>query len=110
MGFNGENRQCPEKEQTVILCFLESINQTLQLFFYVEEVPKTKKTCPANLECEQIYQTTTARQADGRYIVHLPFIQNPPLFGKSRDLALHRLHQLENWFKKKPPCFTKNIT
>lgn len=88
----------PRESANCYFMFFESINQTLQLFFYVEEVPKTKKTCPANLECEQIYQTTTARQADGRYIVHLPFIQNPSLFGKSRDLALHRLHQLENWF------------
>ncbi|XP_050435209.1 uncharacterized protein LOC126842324 [Adelges cooleyi] len=90
------------KQQIITLCSSESVNHTLQQFFEIEEVPKVEKNNPADLECEQIYQTTTTRQQDGRYIVHLPFTRNPPLLGKSRDVALHRLRSLENKFKKSP--------
>lgn len=52
---------------------LESVNQTLKRFFEVEEVPNVEKGYPADLKCERIYQSTTTRQSDGRYVVHLPF-------------------------------------
>jgi len=74
-----------ENKQIVTLCSLEPVNQTLQRFFEIKEVPKVEKSCPVNLERKHICQTTNTRQQDGRYRVHLPFTQNLPL-----------LHQLVN--------------
>lgn len=81
---------------------MDSVNQTLQRFLDNEDVPIVEKVSPADLECEQIYQSTTTRQSDGRYVVHLPFQRYPPLLGKSRDVALRRLEQLENRFNRIP--------
>ncbi|XP_008183743.1 uncharacterized protein LOC103309618 [Acyrthosiphon pisum] len=94
---------CATKKKIVTMCStLESVNQTLKRFFEVEEVPNVEKGCPADLECERIYQSTTTRQPDGRYVVHLPFLKNPPQLGQSKDQALNRLYHLENRFAKNP--------
>ncbi|CAI6343478.1 unnamed protein product [Macrosiphum euphorbiae] len=92
---------CATKNKIVTMCStLESVNQTLKRFFEVEEVPNVEKSCPADLECERIYQSTTTRQPDGRYVVHLPFLKTPPQLGQSKDQALNRLYHLENRFAK----------
>jgi len=46
------------------------MDQTLQQFLKNEDVPTTEKTSPKNLECERIYQLTTTRQLNDRYVVH----------------------------------------
>jgi len=42
-----------------------------------------------------MYTATTSRRPNGRYIVHFPFIQNPPQLGQSRAMTMQRLHKLE---------------
>ncbi|KAF0714765.1 Integrase catalytic domain-containing protein, partial [Aphis craccivora] len=59
------------------------------------EKANTFHQTPENIKCEELYTTTTARRPDGRYVVHLPFIQNPPHLGESRAMATLRLHKLE---------------
>lgn len=81
---------------------IDSIDRTLQRFLEVGDIPNVERTSTEDLECEEKYQSTTTRQPNGRYIVHLPFKQNPPVLGKSKDIALHRFHQLEIRFRKDP--------
>lgn len=54
--------------------------------------------------CEEIYESTTTRNEDGRYIVTLPRKSNTLLLthGDMRTIALKRLHQLEQRFKNNP--------
>ncbi|CAK1601945.1 unnamed protein product [Parnassius mnemosyne] len=52
--------------------------------------------------CEEIYQATTHRTSEGRYIVKLPTKQKTLLSpsGRTRDIALRNLYQLEKKFEK----------
>ena len=45
--------------------------------------------------CEHLFLKTTKRLPDGRFIVHLPFKENPSILGESRNLALKRFYYLE---------------
>jgi len=92
-----------QTKMTVTMCATtESVDRTLQRFLEVEDVPTIGKSSPDELECEEIYATTTSRQPCGRYIVNLPFKKNPPVLGVSRDQAAQRLFQLEKRFEKSP--------
>ncbi|XP_027849396.2 uncharacterized protein LOC114128975 [Aphis gossypii] len=74
---------------------LEEIDSTLRRFWDLEELPKIRHQTPENIKCEELYTATTTRKPDGRYVVHLPFIQNPPHLGESRAMATQRLYKLE---------------
>lgn len=89
-----------ERTTTALYTTLESIDQSVQRFWELEEVPTADRKTPADVKCEEIYTSTTSRQEDGRYIVHLPFITNPPKLGESRPIALKRLQRLETRLEK----------
>ncbi|KAL4113467.1 hypothetical protein QTP88_017082 [Uroleucon formosanum] len=55
---------------------------------------------PIRAKTVRCLNTTTTRQSDERYVVHLPFIEYPPPHGDSRHLALKRLMQLESRLAK----------
>ncbi|KAL4083777.1 hypothetical protein QTP88_029093 [Uroleucon formosanum] len=74
---------------------LEEIDSTLRRFWDIEKLPKLQHQTPENIKCEELYTATTTRKLDGRYVVHLPFIQNPPHLGESRAMATQRLYKLE---------------
>ncbi|KAF0689189.1 Integrase catalytic domain-containing protein, partial [Aphis craccivora] len=84
-----------EETANTFVTALEEIDSTLRRCWDLEELPKIQHQTPENLKCEELYTTTTARRPDGRYVVHLPFIQNPPHLGESRAMATQRLHKLE---------------
>jgi len=89
------------KSKIVTLCATtDSIDRTLQRFLDIEDIPTAVKSNIGDAECEEIYRSSTTRQPDVRYVVHLPFTQYPPFPGKSKDVGLNRLRQLENRFKK----------
>lgn len=77
-----------ENITTTLCASLDDVNQSLQRFWEVEEIPTTKNQSSAGLKYEEIYNNTTTRQADGRYIVHFPFINNPPQIGQSREMIV----------------------
>jgi len=96
----GKTSSAPVRNIVTMCSTMDSVDRTLQRFLENDDVPTVEKSSQADLECERIYQSTTTCQPDGRYIVHLPFQQDPPLLGKSKDVALRRLEQLENRFKR----------
>lgn len=92
--------------QTHRTCFHVSsedrISAALQEFWRIEEVSSTPPLSPDDERCEQIYATTHTRTAEGRYCVQLPFKQNPPSLGSSRDQAVSRFLQVERKFASNP--------
>ncbi|XP_050520046.1 uncharacterized protein LOC126893679 [Daktulosphaira vitifoliae] len=98
----GKTSTTNDRKIVTMCSTLESVNDTLQKFLEVEDVPTIEKCNPEDQECEQIYKSTTTCQADGRYVVHLPFIKYPPLLGESKEQALRRLCNLESRFSKNP--------
>ncbi|XP_008183847.1 uncharacterized protein LOC103309646 [Acyrthosiphon pisum] len=91
----GKTSSSPDRNIVTMCSITYSVDRMLQRFLENENVPTVEKSSQADLECERIYQSTTTRQSHGRYIVHLPFLQDPSLLGKSEDVALRRLEQLE---------------
>lgn len=74
---------------------LESL---VKKFFEVDQVPETRTLTKEDQWCEEFFQTSHTRQANGKYMVRLPlktnFDSNQTL-GKSKQMALNRFHQLE---------------
>lgn len=81
------------------------LDQQLKRFWELEEVDGTSRLLTKDERmCEQYYEKTVARDENGRFIVRLPFSQNKTenFHGKSRDLAITQLTQLERRFSKNP--------
>lgn len=80
---------------TTLHTSLDTVDKTLRRFWELEEIPTIPQQMPEDIECEDIYKTTTKRRPDGRYVVNLPFIQNPPQLGHSKVMAMQRLQKRE---------------
>lgn len=81
----------------------EAINQQLQQFWEVEEVNESIPTPSEEMnEYEEFYKQTTTRNEDGRYQVRLPFINQFPNIGRSRNIAIAQLFNLERKFRQDP--------
>lgn len=76
----------------------ENLSQLLRRFWEIEEVPKTSVLSPEKIECEHPFKSTIEQGEDGRFIIRLPFSQQPVLEG-SRNIALSCL---ERRFSKQP--------
>lgn len=96
----GRSIDQPTTTTTTLFSSMESVDMTLRRFWEIEELPTASIISPDEKKCEEIYHTTTTRQQDGRYIVNLPFTQDPPLLGESKSLAMKRLIQLESRLSK----------
>lgn len=68
------------------------------------EVDSTRQLTKDEKLCEKIYEETTTRNKEGRYIVKLPFKTNEPLSpeGNSKEIATRRFLLLEKRFRKSP--------
>ncbi|XP_063543228.1 uncharacterized protein LOC134751714 [Cydia strobilella] len=89
--------------QANISCKLVSmhtqVEQLLRSFWELESEPSNKQRIltPEEQRCEEIYEATTTRDENGRYVVRLPFRDEQPacVDGGSREIALRRFHSLE---------------
>ncbi|XP_030763068.1 uncharacterized protein LOC115887734 [Sitophilus oryzae] len=70
---------------------LELQNQ-IKAFWEVEEIQSKQSTLSEQeKQCEELFQKTTRRDRDGRFIVQIPFQKSPSLLGESREVAQKRL-------------------
>lgn len=78
------------------------VDQLLRKFWELESyLPDHKALTPEDKNCEIYYETTHTRQTDGKYIVCLPFKDGfKERLGDSKSIAVKRLLQVENKFKK----------
>lgn len=82
-----------------------SIEQIMEKFWEVEEVPQVKLLSPEEEKCEQLFADTTTRTDSGRFVVSLPFRSFEPTFPNSRDLALCNFLSLERRLEKTPSLY-----
>ncbi|XP_062713374.1 uncharacterized protein LOC134290289 [Aedes albopictus] len=75
---------------------LVSLEESLERFWEVEELPTRSAYSMDEKRCEDLYASTVSRNPEGRYIVRLPRKQNfDELIGESRAAALRRFELLE---------------
>lgn len=81
----------------------QSLSSVLQRFWESEEIPRINKLTPDEQLAEDIYQRTTKRCDDGRFMVKLPFKTNPvESLGESLKIAKRRYQYLQKRFDKNP--------
>lgn len=80
----------------------ENLSKSLQRFWEVEELPKMKILTPDEQQAETIFTNTTKRCKDGRFMVQLPFKNEIPSLGESRQIAKKRYDSMERRFITKP--------
>lgn len=79
------------------------INQTdeLQRFWEIENLDQQSDLSESDDRCIKFYQSTTVREADGRYSVRLPMKPDfEEKLGKSKPMAIAQFYQLEKRFHK----------
>lgn len=67
----------------------------LRKFWELEEVPSLKAWSAMEHQCERHFIKNMSRDADGRFIVRLPFSKDPDLLGPSYEFAKSRLVSIE---------------
>lgn len=77
------------------------LHASLQKFWTLEEPPLSPKYRPTPEEekCENHFLSTHVRNEQGRYIVSLPFSDDPNKLGHSYETAVKVFHCLENKFR-----------
>jgi len=78
------------------------VDQILERFWRLEEVPTKQHFSKEEEACEIHFQNTMARLDNGRFQVRLPFRNNKEQLGESRTMAIKRLLSLEKRFVKFP--------
>lgn len=83
-----------------------SIQNEVQKFWELEEVVEPKERRKYSIEeckCETHFLKTSARDANGRFTLKLPFRNNiQQLLGESRFMATKRFHQMERKLNENP--------
>lgn len=97
----------PNAVENIFSCFYEhstepSLEKIVEKFWNVEEVPQDTLSPSFDDECESIFVKTHSRDAIGRYIVDLPFKDDPSKLGNSSEVAKRRFFLLERRFTKIP--------
>jgi len=84
-----------ESNSFVLLEDNSSLENLVQNFLKIEEVPETYNLSPDDFECEKHFVSTYFRNDTGRYTVSLPFKIDPVNLGDSYTTALRRFLSLE---------------
>ncbi|XP_036146036.1 uncharacterized protein LOC118646691 [Monomorium pharaonis] len=90
---------------TSIRCHLSksmSIEEQVAKFWEIDEYSDQKILSQEEKECELHFSQTTKRNKDGRFIVSIPFKEDPSTLGESYNGALRRLISLENKLQRNP--------
>lgn len=80
----------------------ENIEQLLNKFWELEQVPRLTLQNQNDLACEALFAKTVERDSTGRFTVALPFKNCPSNLGDSRRAAQSRLLTLERRLSKFP--------
>ena len=78
------------------------LNEILENFWKIEELPAQHFLSPDEKQCEDIYTSTTTRDPEGHYVVALPFKDSPIKLGNSLKGAQKRYALLEKRFLRHP--------
>ncbi|XP_061389909.1 uncharacterized protein LOC133325099 [Musca vetustissima] len=113
IGGQKKSRSCP----TILSYFCEiSIDQQISRFWEVEKVPQKKLVSESEKFCEDLYEKTTTRDHEGRYVVFLPFKEgysHTSNIGNSRNSAMAQFLRNEKRLLRDPQLkkeYDENIT
>ncbi|KAJ8722107.1 hypothetical protein PYW08_004509 [Mythimna loreyi] len=110
----GDICEKPENDTYLVMHHQVDVDEILKSIWEIE-IDKDRHLTKEEKICEEIYQKTTTRNQEGRYIVKLPFktyspqlnemststkLQTPK--GNTKEIAKQRFLQLERKFKKSP--------
>ncbi|XP_073956540.1 uncharacterized protein [Choristoneura fumiferana] len=79
-----------------------NLNNMVQKFWNLESLPARKILSPEEQQCEKLFNETISRESDGRYVVSLPFSDDPRQLGDSYKTAKRRLLSLERRLDSDP--------
>lgn len=83
----------------------------LKKFWEMENEPDSieRKLTKSELKCEELYDKTTVRNEEGRFVVRLPFESEDPecQYGQTRNIAEKRLRFLEKRLSKDPNLYAE---
>ncbi|XP_012543611.2 uncharacterized protein LOC105841045 [Monomorium pharaonis] len=85
-----------------VCCTMAELSAQLERLWKIEDIDNTSNKVLDDEMCEAHYARNTTRNADGRYVVRLPFRIHDIDFGNSRSRALRRFYSLEKRFKANP--------
>lgn len=77
-----------------------NLNDQLAKFWELEECSGDRRFSAEEKLCEEHFINTYRRDTEGRFIVTIPFKENPNVLGDSRVQAERRFYALERKFKK----------
>ncbi|XP_075163178.1 uncharacterized protein LOC142235804 [Haematobia irritans] len=89
----------------VVPCESDALSDVLRKFWEIEEIPSHPEISDSDKFCQDLYATTTTRDADGRYVVRLPFKREFPetlYLGSSRFISLGQYTRMERALSKDP--------
>lgn len=75
------------------------LNSQLERFWMIEEFELNRSLSFEEEECERIFEETTVRNMEGRFVVNLPMRVEQIELGASREVAVKRFNSMENRFK-----------
>lgn len=73
----------------------ENLDKNLRSFWEVEELPQKSFISDDDKRCEEIFTSTTTRNADSRYCVEIPLKTDLPMIGDFYQVARKCLSRLE---------------
>lgn len=79
----------------------DNLAEDLSRLWELDKTPESANLSSRDEDIVQHFQDTHQVDSDGRYIVKLPRIPNPPQLGKSRNLAVRRFEQNEKSLDRK---------
>ncbi|XP_055681854.1 uncharacterized protein LOC129789232 [Lutzomyia longipalpis] len=98
----------PLSQQSTAVCHtisLKTIDDTLEKFWKLEELPEESPQSVEQKEVEATYQSTTRRSETGQYIVQLPLKGNFGELGSNRSRAARQLNFLERRLSRNPQLY-----
>ncbi|XP_062704131.1 uncharacterized protein LOC134286522 [Aedes albopictus] len=91
-----------DENQHCYTASLRPLTECIEKFWSVESVENSSVSSKEEQDCEQLFSSSTVRNPDGSYTVHLPLKESVSELGSNRYLALKRFHILEHRFSKNP--------
>lgn len=80
----------------------QNINESLQRFWEIEHILETKPFSQDEQACESHFQKTVTKDSVGRFIVSIPFKEDPETLGESLEQAKGRFYNLERKLEANP--------
>jgi len=81
----------------------ENISDLLEKFWKIDDISNQNDNMTATEKlCETHFANTVSRNTQGRFIVRLPFADNPSVLGNSKAQAEKRFHSIERKLRNDP--------